>query len=291
MITPQSHNTLNAAALGAQSNPAAGAHVDFKKAMSYGDYLQLDLLLDAQKPRSSEHNELLFIVQHQTTELWLKLALHELNAARTALQNNTVGAALKMLARVSRIMNSMIQAWDVLATLTPTEYTAFRDYLGHSSGFQSHQYRQLEFMFGNKNAALLAPFAHREDVHALLLKALNAPSLYDEAILLLSRRGFSVDAAAATRDFAQPYQTNDSVEAAWRAVYAAANHEWELYELAEKLIDLEDYFRQWRFRHVTTVQRVIGFKRGTGGTSGVGYLKAVVDVQLFPELWSLRTSL
>jgi tryptophan 2,3-dioxygenase len=276
-----------------------GAHLDFKKAMSYGDYLKLDLLLEAQQPRSSEHNEMLFIIQHQTTELWLKLALHELNAARAAIQANTVGAALKMLARVSRIMNSMIQAWDVLATLTPTEYSAFRDSLGHSSGFQSHQYRQLEFMFGNKNAALLAPFAHREDVHQLLHSALHAPSLYDEAIMLLKRRGIVVDDAATTRDFSTPYTPNASVEAAWRAVYAAASAgkgadkgaEWDLYELAEKLIDLEDYFRQWRFRHVTTVQRVIGFKRGTGGTSGVSYLKAVVDIQLFPELWSLRTTL
>jgi tryptophan 2,3-dioxygenase len=271
--------------------PPEGAHLDFKKAMSYGDYLKLDLLLEAQQPRSSEHNEMLFIIQHQTTELWLKLALHELNAARAAIQANTVGTALKMLARVSRIMNSMIQAWDVLATLTPTEYTAFRDSLGHSSGFQSHQYRQLEFMFGNKNAALLAPFAHREDVHQLLNAALHAPSLYDEAIMLLARRGIAVDSVAITRDFSTSYQPNASVEAAWRAVYAAADTEWDLYELAEKLIDLEDYFRQWRFRHVTTVQRVIGFKRGTGGTSGVSYLKAVVDIQLFPELWSLRTNL
>ncbi len=268
-----------------------GAHLDFKKAMSYGDYLKLDLLLEAQQPRSSEHNEMLFIIQHQTTELWLKLALHELNAARAAIQANTVGTALKMLARVSRIMNSMIQAWDVLATLTPTEYTAFRDSLGHSSGFQSHQYRQLEFMFGNKNTALLAPFAHREDVHQLLHAALHAPSLYDEAVMLLARRGIPVDAVATARDFSTPYVPNASVEAAWRAVYAAADTEWDLYELAEKLIDLEDYFRQWRFRHVTTVQRVIGFKRGTGGTSGVSYLKAIVDIQLFPELWSLRTSL
>ena len=259
--------------------------------MSYGDYLKLDLLLEAQQPRSAEHNEMLFIIQHQTTELWLKLALHELNAARAAIQTNAVGTALKMLARVSRIMNSMIQAWDVLATLTPTEYSAFRDSLGHSSGFQSHQYRQLEFMFGNKNAALLAPFAHKPETHALLLEALQAPSLYDEAILLLARRGLQVDSAVLQRDYSAAYSPNASVEAAWRAVYAASDKEWDLYELAEKLIDLEDYFRQWRFRHVTTVQRVIGFKRGTGGTSGVSYLKAVVDIQLFPELWSLRTSL
>ena len=283
----------------AENNAPEGAHLDFKKAMSYGDYLKLDLLLEAQQPRSSNHNEMLFIIQHQTTELWLKLALHELNAARAAIQANTVGTALKMLARVSRIMNSMIQAWDVLATLTPTEYSAFRDSLGHSSGFQSHQYRQLEFMFGNKNAALLAPFVHREDVHQLLSAALHAPSLYDEAIMLLKRRGIAVDDAATARDFSMPYSPNASVEAAWRAVYAAAGAgkgadkgvEWDLYELAEKLIDLEDYFRQWRFRHVTTVQRVFGFKRGTGGTSGVSYLKAVVDIQLFPELWSLRTTL
>ena len=268
-----------------------GAHLSFKNEMSYGDYLGLDQLLAAQKPRSKEHNELLFIIQHQTTELWMKLMLHELLAARQYVIDGDLSPAFKMLARVSRIMNNLIQAWDILATLTPTEYSAFRESLGKSSGFQSHQYRALEFLFGNKNAALLRPFEHRAEIHAMLSGLLNSPSLYDEAIGLLGRRGFMLDAQAAQRDWSVPYESNLSVMAAWRAVYAQPKEFWDLYELAEKLVDLEDYVRQWRHRHVTTVQRVIGFKRGTGGTAGVGYLKALLEVRLFPELWDLRTEL
>ncbi len=268
-----------------------GAFDNFRNEMSYGDYLGLDQLLAAQKPRSKEHNELLFIIQHQTTELWMKLMLHELLAARQQVINGDLSPAFKMLARVSRIMNNLIQAWDVLSTLTPTEYSAFRDSLGKSSGFQSHQYRSLEFVFGNKNAALLKPFEHRAEIHAALSELLNSPSLYDEAIRLLVRRGFSLDAAAIDRDWSLPYADNASVMAAWRAVYANPKQHWDLYELAEKLVDLEDYVRQWRHRHVTTVQRIIGFKRGTGGTAGVGYLKAMLEVRLFPELWDLRTEL
>ncbi len=268
-----------------------GAFGNFKNEMSYGDYLGLDQLLSAQHPKSSEHNELLFIIQHQTTELWMKLALHELTGARDAVIAGNLSPAFKMLARVSRIMNNLIQAWDILSTLTPTEYSAFRATLGKSSGFQSHQYRALEFMFGNKNAALLKPFEHRSEIHAMLAELLNRPSLYDEAIRLLPQRGFALDATATSRDWSTPYQANTSVKAAWRAVYADPTQHWDLYELAEKLVDLEDYFRQWRHRHVTTVQRVIGFKRGTGGTAGVAYLKSMLDVQLFPELWDLRTEL
>ena len=268
-----------------------GAFENFRNEMSYGDYLGLDQLLAAQKPRSQEHNELLFIIQHQTTELWMKLMLHELLAARAQVINGDLSPAFKMLARVSRIMNNLIQAWDVLATLTPTEYSAFRDSLGKSSGFQSHQYRSLEFVFGNKNAALLKPFEHRAEIHAALAELLNSPSLYDEAIRLLGRRGFALDAAAIDRDWSVPYAENASVMAAWRAVYANPKQHWDLYELAEKLVDLEDYVRQWRHRHVTTVQRIIGFKRGTGGTAGVGYLRAMLEVRLFPELWDLRTEL
>ncbi len=268
-----------------------GAFDNFRNEMSYGDYLGLDQLLAAQKPRSKEHNELLFIIQHQTTELWMKLMLHELLAARAQVINGDLSPAFKMLARVSRIMNNLIQAWDVLSTLTPTEYSAFRDSLGKSSGFQSHQYRSLEFVFGNKNAALLKPFEHRAEIHAALSELLNSPSLYDEAIRLLGRRGFELDAAAINRDWSVPYAENASVMAAWRAVYANPKQHWDLYELAEKLVDLEDYVRQWRHRHVTTVQRIIGFKRGTGGTAGVGYLKAMLEVRLFPELWDLRTEL
>ena len=272
-------------------SPPEGAHLSFTNEMSYGDYLGLDQLLAAQKPRSKEHNELLFIIQHQTTELWMKLMLHELLAAREQIRGGELSPDFKMLARVSRIMNNLIQAWDILATLTPTEYSAFRDSLGKSSGFQSHQYRALEFMFGNKNSALLKPFEHRAEIHAMLSDLLNSPSLYDEAIRLLARRGFALDAAATDRDWSLAYLTNASTMAAWREVYANPKQHWDLYELAEKLVDLEDYFRQWRHRHVTTVQRVIGFKRGTGGTAGVGYLRAVLDVRLFPELWDLRTEL
>ena len=268
-----------------------GAFDNFRNEMSYGDYLGLDQLLAAQKPLSKEHNELLFIIQHQTTELWMKLMLHELLAARAQVIHGDLSPAFKMLARVSRIMNNLIQAWDVLATLTPTEYSAFRDSLGKSSGFQSHQYRSLEFVFGNKNAALLKPFEHRAEIHAALAELLNSPSLYDEAIRLLGRRGFTLDAAAFDRDWSVPYVENVSVMAAWRAVYANPKQHWDLYELAEKLVDLEDYVRQWRHRHVTTVQRIIGFKRGTGGTAGVGYLRAMLEVRLFPELWDLRTEL
>lgn len=268
-----------------------GAHLSFINEMSYGDYLGLDQLLTSQKPLSQEHNELLFIVQHQTTELWMKLMLHELLAVRQHIIAGDLSPAFKMLARVSRIMNNLIQAWDILSTLTPTEYSAFRESLGKSSGFQSHQYRSLEFLFGNKNAALLKPFEHRTEIHAALAKLLNSPSLYDEAIRLLARRGFALDKQAMDRDWSLPYVSNASVMAAWREVYAQPKQHWDLYELAEKLVDLEDYVRQWRHRHVTTVQRVIGFKRGTGGTAGVGYLKSLLEVRLFPELWDLRTEL
>jgi tryptophan 2,3-dioxygenase len=272
-----------------------GAHADFRESMSYGDYLQLDKLLDAQHPLSSEHNELLFIIQHQATELWMKLALHELMAARNQIIADDLQPAFKMLARVSRIMNNLIQAWDILSTLTPTEYSSFRESLGKSSGFQSFQNRSLEFLFGNKNAAMLKPFEHDAATHARLKALLDSPSLYDEANRLLSRRGFTLDRIATDRDWSLAYIANQSVTRAWSAVYADAakskSPHWDLYELAEKLIDLEDYFRQWRFRHVTTVERVIGFKRGSGGTSGVGYLRDMVSVRLFPELWDLRTGL
>ena len=268
-----------------------GAFENFSNEMSYGDYLALDQLLASQRPRSPEHNELLFIIQHQTTELWMKLMLHELLAAREQIRSGDLSPAFKMLARVSRIMNNLIQAWDILSTLTPTEYSAFRDSLGKSSGFQSHQYRALEFMFGNKNPALLKPFEHRPEIHTMLSGLLNSPSLYDEAIRLLARRGFVLDRLATDRDFSQAYTENPTTLAAWQEVYANPKQHWDLYELAEKLVDLEDYFRQWRHRHVTTVQRVIGFKRGTGGTAGVGYLRAMLEVRLFPELWDLRTKL
>jgi tryptophan 2,3-dioxygenase len=267
-----------------------GAHTEFT-GDSYGDYLALDQLLGAQKPRSSNHNEMLFIIQHQTTELWLKLVLHELRAARARLAADDLAPAFKMLARVSRIMAQLIQAWDVLSTLTPSEYLAFRDTLGKASGFQSQQYRLIEFLLGNRNAGMLAPHRHRPDLHDELAAELALPSLYDEAIRLLARRGFSVAPAAVSRDWSAVRMPDPSVEAAWITAYRDPSQHWEVYELAEELVDLEDYFRQWRFRHVTTVERVIGSRRGTGGTAGVPYLKSLLEVRLFPELWDLRTRL
>ncbi|VCU68691.1 Tryptophan 2,3-dioxygenase [Pigmentiphaga humi] len=267
------------------------AQMDFSKSMSYGDYLGLDALLSAQHPLSSDHNELLFIVQHQVSELWMKLALHELNAARACIRQDEVEPALKMLARVSRVFEQLVNAWVVLSTLTPSEYTRFRPHLGSSSGFQSFQYRQIEFVLGNKNANLVAPHAHHPERKAAVEAALHAPSLYDEAVMLMARRGLAVAPERLHRDWTLPTVYDASVEAAWLTVYADPDAHWDLYALAEKLVDLEDMFRQWRFRHVTTVERVIGFKRGTGGTAGVSYLRKMLDVVLFPELWQMRTSL
>ena len=268
-----------------------GARLDFAGAMSYGDYLGLDALLSAQRPRSADHNEMLFIVQHQATELWMKLILHELLAAREHVKRDDLQPAFKMLARVARIMAQLNQSWDVLSTLTPAEYSSFRASLGDSSGFQSYQYRMIEFLLGNKSALHLRPHAHRADLHAPLQRLHAEPSLYDEAIRLLARRGFAIDAASVERDWTALHAFDESVQAAWVAVYRDPTAHWELYELAEKLVDLEDNFRQWRFRHATTVERVIGMKRGTGGTSGVGYLRRMLDLELFPELWRARTEL
>lgn len=267
------------------------AQLDFSRDMSYSDYLHLDELLGAQHPLSPEHNEMLFIVQHQTSELWMKLMLHELQAAIAHVAQDKLPPAFKMLARVSKILEQLVHAWDVLATMTPPEYSALRPYLARSSGFQSHQYRQIEFFLGNKNATMLKPHAHRPDLLALVEAAYRAPSLYDESLRLLARHGLTIPASHLQRDWAQPYQADPVVEAAWLTVYREPDHYWDLYQLGEKLTDLEDAFRQWRFRHVTTVERVIGFKRGTGGTSGVGFLRKMLDVVLFPEIWTLRTSL
>lgn len=267
------------------------AQLDFSRSMSYGDYLQLDAILNAQKPLSPDHNEMLFIIQHQTSELWMKLMLHELRAAVNCVANDQLPAAFKMLARVSRIMEQLVHAWDVLATMTPPEYSAIRPYLAQSSGFQSYQYRCIEFALGNKNAAMLKPHAHRPDLLAMVQAAYEAPSLYDESLRLLARRGLSVPASHVERDWTQPYEASDAVEAAWLQVYRQPEQHWDLYQLGEELTDLEDAFRLWRFRHLTTVERVIGFKRGTGGTSGVGYLRKMLDVVLFPEIWKLRTDL
>ena len=268
-----------------------GAQMDFSKSMSYGDYLALDQILDAQHPLSPNHNEMLFIVQHQTSELWMKLMLHELHAVRAQLHAGDLPPAFKMLARVARIMDQLVHAWDVLATMTPPEYTAIRPYLGASSGFQSAQYRELEFILGNKNAAMLKVHEPVPEVHARLDTALRTPSIYDEAVLLLARSGFAIDPQRTQGDWTQPTAADDSVKAAWLEVYREPNKHWALYELAEKLVDMETAFRFWRFRHVTTVERIIGFKTGTGGTAGVSYLRKMLDVVLFPELFVLRTEL
>ena len=270
---------------------AEKAQLDFSRAMSYGDYLHLDQILGAQHPRSPDHNEMLFIIQHQTSELWMKLMLHELQGAMACVAADDLGSAFKMLARVSKIMEQLVHAWDVLATMTPPEYSAIRPYLASSSGFQSAQYRCIEFALGNKNAAMLKPHAHRADLLAQVQAAYEAPSLYDQALRLLARRGLTLPVSHTERDWTQPYAASPEVEAAWLVVYRSPRAHWDLYQLGEELTDLEDAFRLWRFRHVTTVERVIGFKRGTGGTGGVSYLRKMLDVVLFPEIWTLRTSL
>ena len=267
------------------------AQLDFSKTMSYGDYLQIDTILSAQKPLSPAHDEMLFIVQHQTSELWMKLMLHELSAAVAHIAKDQMAPAFKMLARVSKIMEQLVHAWDVLATMTPPEYSAIRPYLGQSSGFQSFQYRCIEFSLGNKNAAMLKPHAHSPERLALVQAAYEGPSLYDEALRLLARRGIEIPADKLQRDWTQPYVASEQVEQAWLQVYRNPEQHWDLYQLGEELTDLEDAFRLWRFRHVTTVERVIGFKRGSGGTGGVSYLRKMLDVVLFPEIWTLRTVL
>ena len=273
-------------------DPAAdGAQMSFDGRMSYGDYLAIDQILTAQKPLSTAHDEMLFIIQHQTSELWMRLALHELDAARRCIAADRGREAFKMLARISRIFEQLNNAWDVLRTMTPADYTAFRESLGQSSGFQSWQYRLIEYAVGNRNLAMLKPHEHRPDLLAKLEAELARPGLYDEALRLLSRMGFAVPQAVLERDLRQPWTFDDAVQEVWAQVYRDPSAHWEAYELAEKLVDFEDYFRRWRFNHVTTVERVIGFKRGTGGTSGIAYLRRMLEVQLFPELWSLRTVL
>ena len=273
-------------------DPAAdGAQMSFDGRMSYGDYLAIDKILTAQKPLSPAHDEMLFIVQHQVSELWMRLALHELEAARRMVAANRAREAFKMLSRIARIFEQLNNAWDVLRTMTPADYTTFRETLGQSSGFQSWQYRLIEYAVGNRNLAMLKPHAHRPDLLATLEAELARPSLYDEALRLLARIGFAVPKDVLERDLRQPWVFNEGVQEIWAQVYRDPVANWEAYELAEKLVDFEDYFRRWRFNHVTTVERVIGFKRGTGGTSGIAYLKRMLEVQLFPELWSLRTVL
>lgn len=268
-----------------------GAQMSFDGRMSYGDYLQIDRILTSQRLLTGAHDEMLFIIQHQTSELWMMLALHELDAARRAIAEDRAREAFKMLARIARIFEQLNNAWDVLRTMTPSDYTTFREGLGQSSGFQSWQYRLIEYAVGNRNLAMLRPHAHRPDVTARLEAELARPSLYDEALRHLARAGLPVPQDVLSRDLRQAWVPHDGVREVWETVYREPQKYWEAYELAEKLVDFEDYFRRWRFNHVTTVERVIGFKRGTGGTSGVNYLRRMLEVELFPELWHLRTTL
>ena len=268
-----------------------GAQMRFDGRMSYADYLHLEKLLGAQSPLSDSPDEMLFIIQHQTSELWMKLAIAEIGAARLAIRDGHLQQAFKMLARVARIFEQLNNQWDVLRTMTPSEYTGFREALGQSSGFQSWQYRAIEYLAGNRNLAMLRPHEHRPETLARLEAILAEPSLYDEAILLLARSGFDVGADATRTHWRDKRAESEAVLLAWKAVYQEPQKYWALYELAEKLVDFEDYFRRWRFNHVTTVERIIGLKRGTGGTGGVSYLRRMLEIELFPELWRVRTVL
>jgi len=266
-------------------------HTDFNDDMSYGDYLKLDQVLSAQQPLSKEHDEMLFIVIHQSSELWLKLAGHELAKAVECLRANDFGPAFKVIARVKQIFIQLTQSWNILSTLTPVDYLKFRDDLGRSSGFQSHGYRKLEFLLGNKNSDMLKVHQKNNQAHQELESLLNNPSLYDEVIAALVKAGFTIDDTVLNRDVTQAYQSNESVVKAWLSVYQQPEKYFELYELAEKLVDIEDSFQQWRFKHMYTVQRIIGYKQGTGGSTGVSFLKKALDVSFFPELFEVRTHL
>lgn len=268
-----------------------GAQMSFAQDMSYGDYLKLEPVLSSQAPLSAAHDELLFIIQHQTSELWMKLILHELNAARDAIRGGELSTMFKMLARVTRIFEQLNNQWDVLRTMTPADYTNFRDSLGRSSGFQSFQYRMIEFVLGNRNPNMIKPHEHVPDLKTALEAELAMPSFYDEVVRHLFVALDGNDHALPPNQLDTPHVAIPEVQARWKHVYQDIDQHWSLYELAEKLVDLEDYFRRWRFNHVTTVERVIGFKRGTGGTAGVDYLRKMLSVELFPELWHLRGEL
>jgi tryptophan 2,3-dioxygenase len=266
-------------------------HWDLKDAMSYGDYLRLSDLLACQTPLTERHDELLFVVIHQASELWMKLCLHEISGAIHQIREDDLGPAFKMMARVARVQVNLIQSWEILSTLTPFDYSSFRAALGRSSGFQSYQYRMLEFRLGNKHPDMARVFESKPDVFEQVRAALNEPSIYDESLALLARRGFAIPAEKLNRDFAQPYASDPRVTAVWREVYRDAETHWELYELAEKLVDLEYRFHLWRFSHMKTVERIIGGKPGTGGTSGVPYLQKALALRFYPELWDVRTEI
>lgn len=273
------------------SRVEAGVHVDMSKSMTYGDYLHLDDLLGAQVPISDAHDEMLFIVIHHVQELWIKQIIHEINHAMGAMRRDDVSIAFKNLARVARIQEQLLSAWDVLSTLTPSDYLTFRDRLGKSSGFQSYQYRKLEFLLGAKDPKMMKPHAHRPEIHDSLNASLDAPSLYDEAIQVLARKGFQIPEDLLNRDFSKPHRFNEGLRDVWLEIYRNAETHFDLYQLGEELVDVEDWFQQWRFRHMKTVERIIGHKMGTGGSSGVGYLKTALDRSFFPELWDVRTLL
>ncbi len=284
----KSDNPLTHAAIDISNEPV---HWDLGDSRSYGEYLNLDKLLSAQQPNTFEHDEMLFIIIHQASELWMKLCIHELTAAIRHIQRDELGPVDKCLTRMARIQAQLTQSWDVLATMTPMEYSAFRNSLGKASGFQSYQYRMLEFLIGNKNAGMIEVYKRSPETYALLQRVLQTPGLYDETLALLSRRGFGIPAEYLDRDWSQPYQASKQVAAAWLAVYHSREQHWDLYELAEKLVDLDHQFQLWRFSHMKTVERIIGYKRGTGGTSGVSYLNKALELRFFPELWSVRTSM
>jgi tryptophan 2,3-dioxygenase len=269
----------------------SGIHTDFINNMTYGEYLQLDRILASQNRLSGHHDEMLFIVIHQVSELWMKLIIHELESAVASVRSGNLSAAFKMLSRVSKIQQQIKESWDVLSTLTPSEYMQFREKLGQSSGFQSYQYRMIEFALGYKTPHILTIYKKDPELHSRLLKAMHTPGLYDAAIEALAKAGLDIHEDVLNRDITKPYSPHESVEAAWLEVYKNVEKYWDLYELGEKLVDIEDWLQQWRFRHMKTVERIIGFKTGTGGSSGVNYLKKVLDQRFFPELWDLRTKI
>ncbi len=266
-------------------------HWNLGDSQSYGEYLRLDLLLGAQRPLTAEHSEMLFIIVHQVSELWMRLLRHELVSVMECVRRDDLAPSFKMLGRIGSVQAQLLAVWEVLSTMTPFDYSAFRNALGRSSGFQSRQYRLIEFLLGNKNAAVIEVYRSDPQTHAELERALAAPSLYDEALRLLSRRGYGVPQGALQRDFSTPYEASKQVTGVWLGVYHNAAKDWDLYELAERLVDLDHRFQLWRYQHMKTVERIIGYKPGTGGTAGVSYLAKALRLRLFPELWEARTSM
>lgn len=271
------------------NNHLDGIHWD--QDISYGSYLSLDELLDCQDLRSDAHDEMMFMIIHQASELWMKLCIHEIGAAMQEVEKGNLGAVFKLLSRVSRIQQQLRQSWAVLSTMTPADYRGFRSSLGQSSGVQSFQYREIEFMLGNKNAALIDIHRGNPARYEHLKQVLYSPSLYDLSLQHLARKGYDIPPEYIDRDWSQPYVPSEAVEAAWAKVYARVEEHWELYELAEKLVDLEHEFQMWRFSHMKTVERIIGYGKGTGGTSGVSFLEKALSLRFFPELWTVRSEL